>query len=92
MTQCPQVRVDLKVVDLGSELMVRDDGKDQTHLLNSTARRIWELCDGTHRVDEIAAQVSRLFPEAEAEIVRRDVDAAILDLGAKGAIVWVDAD
>ncbi len=89
MGQCPQARVDLRVVDLGSELMVCDDRKRLVHILNSTARRIWDLCDGTHQIDEISLEVSRLFPEQSPEVVRRDVESALTALGENEMIAWV---
>ncbi len=85
----PQARVDLRLMDLGAELMLCDDGKKLVHILNSTARRIWDLCDGTHGVDEIAAEISAMFPGVAQERVLADVRAALRDLEAKGVIAWV---
>ncbi|MDQ7087856.1 MAG: PqqD family protein [Acidobacteriota bacterium] len=85
----PQARVDLRLMDLGAELMLCDDERKLVHILNSTARRIWDLCDGTHGVDEIAAEISAMFPGIPRERVLDDVQTALADLEAKGVIAWV---
>lgn len=85
----PQARVDLKSVDLESELLIYDERRRLVHLLNSTARRIWQLCDGTHRVDDITEEVTRLFPEQPQSQVRLDVEQALSSMESQDIIVWV---
>ncbi len=89
MRDCPQARVDVRVVDLGSELMICDDRRKLVHILNSTARRIWDLCDGTHSVREISEEVNRLYPAVEVGQIQRDVEQALGSLDEKEMIVWV---
>lgn len=85
----PRARVDVKSVDLESELLIYDERRRLVHLLNSTARRIWQLCDGVHGVDEIAREVQRLFPQAPVERVHHDVQETLSALVAKDVIVWI---
>ncbi|UCF67134.1 MAG: PqqD family protein [Acidobacteriota bacterium] len=92
MIEFPQARVDVKVVDLGSELLIIDDRRRRFHFLNSTARRIWDLCDGTHSRNEIEAEIARLFPATPVERVRHDVDKALEELEREEVIVWVAAE
>lgn len=89
MKEYPQARVDLRVMDLGAELMLCDDEKRLVHILNSTARRIWELCDGTHGKEEISTEISRMFPNVTREQIERDVSAALEQLERKEVIAWV---
>jgi hypothetical protein len=79
----------LKSVDLESELLIYDERRRLVHLLNSTARHIWQLCDGTHRVDDIAEEVTRLFPEQPQSQVRQDVEQALSSMESQDIIVWV---
>ncbi len=88
----PQARVDLKSVDLESELLIYDERRRLVHLLNSTARHIWQMCDGTHRVDEITSEVTRLFPEQPLSQVQRDVEQALSSMESQDIIVWVSEE
>lgn len=92
MKGCPQTRVDVRTVEIGSELFVYDDRKRLQHHLNSTARRIWELCDGTHSVDEIVAEIRRLFPGEPEERVRADVERTLELMRERELLVWVTAE
>jgi pyrroloquinoline quinone biosynthesis protein D len=83
----PQARVDLRSVDLGSEILIYDERNKLVHILNATARRMWQLCDGTHGVEEIVEEVRRLFPQVSAEQIETDVGRALEDLAAKELVV-----
>lgn len=50
--------IDGEVVD---GLMVLQDGTDRVHHLNPSAAVIFELCDGTRTIAEIAAEVASLY-------------------------------
>lgn len=89
LTDCPRARVDLSRVDLGSDLLLYDEQRKVFHRLNSTAKRIYELCDGSNDTEEIVSEVSRLFPSSEPGEVRRDVDQVVQSLADKQLIVWV---
>jgi hypothetical protein len=88
----PQVRQNVRVMDLGSELMVCDDARELVHVLNTTARRIWDLCDGTHDPDDIVDAVRQLFPEISSERVRQDVEQALKTLEDKELLVWTEPE
>ena len=58
----------------GEENAVYDPATGGLHLLNETARAIWELCDGETTPDEMVTaicEVSGLHPEVVAEDVHR---------------------
>jgi hypothetical protein len=44
----------------GQAVIVALDSQE-TLVLNETASRIWELCDGTRRIDEIASILAQEF-------------------------------
>ena len=54
----PQARTTGVVVEhLADEVLVYDLERDRAHCLNQAAARVWEKCDGSHSVAEIAAEV-----------------------------------
>jgi hypothetical protein len=92
MSCLPQARVDVRNVDLGSELVIYDERHGLFHILNSTARRIWQLCDGSHGVDDIVGEMTRMFPQTAVETLRRDVERTLASLKEKEVIIWPNAE
>lgn len=74
------------------ELYLYDERNRRMHQLNPTARQIFELCDGTRGVDEIVASVARMFPQAPAEVIRRDVERILDQFFAERLILWASSD
>ena len=62
--------------DLGDEILAYDRERGKVHVLNTTARQIYELCDGSRTVGEIAKQMASKY-EIDAEKARCDVLATI---------------
>jgi hypothetical protein len=79
-------------MDLGSELMICDDARELVHVLNTTARRIWDLCDGTHEREDIVDAVAQLFPEMPDQRIREDVEQALKTLEDKELLVWTEPE
>ena len=73
-------------VEAEENVLVDVDGH-QRLALNDTALALWDLCDGSHTVDEMVAAIVELF-HADADSVRRDVDRAIGDLHKVGAVQY----
>jgi hypothetical protein len=92
MNCLPQARVDVRNVDLGSELVIYDERHGLFHILNSTARRIWQLCDGSHGVDDIVGEMTRMFPQTAVETLRQDVERTLASLKEKEVIVCQDTN
>ncbi len=61
---------------IGDEIVVITEGGTSTHVLNKTAAAIWDLCDGEHSLDEIAARLSERF-EVTFDEVRGDTEEII---------------
>jgi hypothetical protein len=53
--------------------------------LDDVGAHIWELCDGSHDVGEIAASVCSVYA-ASPEIVRTDVVELLAELAAEGLL------
>ena len=70
-TNRPKIRsTQIFVQELPDELVVYDVERNEVHCLNGTAARVWELCDGTHTVAEIAQQLGTdLEPQAAEALV-----------------------
>lgn len=92
MNCSPRARVDVRNVDLGSELVIYDERRGLFHILNSTAKRIWQLCDGTHSVDDIVGEMTRMFPQTTVETLRQDVERALISLKEKDVIVCTELE
>lgn len=65
---------ELSMRDLGDEFLAYDRAHQRVHVLNSTAREILALCDGTSTVEEIAVSL--------VDTYGIDLDTAMKDLTA----------
>jgi hypothetical protein len=68
-------------------VIIKDDGLS-THILNKTAALIWELCDGSHGIDEIAASLCERY-DVSLEEARADTRETIEDLTKAGIIKYI---
>jgi PqqD family protein of HPr-rel-A system len=69
--------------EIDGDLVLFDKPSGSTHRLNSVARVIWRLCDGTREPAAIAAEVAALFGKSGADVSRdvNDVLAQFRDVG-----------
>lgn len=65
--------------DMDDEVLVYDPAIDRTHRLNISASRIWELCDGTRSLEEIARVLTEQF-EVDFETALQDTRAVMEQL------------
>jgi hypothetical protein len=65
---------DVREYPLGDEVLLFADGRQVVHALNASAWAVWDLCDGSRTVREIARDLAELVgrdPESlEPEAVR----------------------
>ena len=61
MSDKPRRAEPLEVNEAEDGLVVYDSRQDQVHHLNASAALIFDLCDGTRGVDEIAAVLADLY-------------------------------
>jgi PqqD family protein of HPr-rel-A system len=71
---------------LDEETIVVDPRSREVHLLNETAARIWELLETASSVDEIVEALGDEYEGAPPEELRREVEAFLSDLGARGLL------
>jgi len=75
----PRRRADVNSRVVEGELVVLDRQHELIHQLNLTATYIWERCDGTASVEDIAAQLAETFAVAY-EAALHDVGRVLSDL------------
>ena len=89
-SEVPQARLNIRSEDLGAELLLYDEQERRYHLLNSTARLVWQHCDGHHDLSEIVALVAEHYPTVSRERIAQDTHATLQTLADKDLIVWVE--
>lgn len=78
---------DVRMLRLDDECLICDVDGRPLFALNDTASALWELCDGTIRMDEIVeaiCAVCAVHPEVAVEDVRRTLD----EFDRAGLIRW----
>jgi PqqD family protein of HPr-rel-A system len=71
--------------DLGDEYLVYADSSDEVHVLNSTAREIYLMCDGSRTEEQIASALAERY-ELDPETAGRDTRAALARLAQLGLL------
>ncbi len=61
---------------LGDELLIYSSEQEMAFSLNCSSKAIWELCDGNHTLEEIAAMLGRRFG-CSGDVLLKDIDAAV---------------
>lgn len=73
----PEARVEnVSAEVVGSDYVLHDSATGQVHFLNQTAALVWDLCDGSRTLRDIATEVARLYQQP-AESVVADVTRAV---------------
>jgi PqqD family protein of HPr-rel-A system len=81
----PKQTPGLEVRTAGDEVLVHDAKQGKVHVLNATAGKILQLCDGSRTVEEIAVALANAFL-TDTERVRPDVDAALVEFRGLGLL------
>ena len=87
----PVRRTDVQLVDEDGRSVLIDDREGVTHVLNPTARAIWELCDGTTTLDELVDAICQVF-SVQHGVALRDVAAVLAQLEDAGLVAWASDD
>jgi hypothetical protein len=83
----PRRRPEIHAQELGEELLLLGADGNAVHVLNPTARWIWERCDGRHTAAEIAEALRASFAVAPERDVAADVERTLSVFAAKGLLV-----
>ena len=85
----PRQHADVLLLDEPHRSVLIAPGQDDSHVLNATARAIWELCDGETDPDEMAGAICQVF-SVTPQVAQVDVTRALEQLTAAGLITWSD--
>jgi PqqD family protein of HPr-rel-A system len=69
--QIPKPTGAFEGTDLGDEYLFYDRENDRVHVLNTTAREIFLLCDGKRSEEEIAGNLAETY-DLDSETATRD--------------------
>jgi len=81
----PVQRETVSVEEVDDGLVLIDTVTDEVHLLNGTAALIWEFCDGSHSIEDIAGEIQDVF-EKDLPGISRDIHDLVASLKMKGLL------
>jgi PqqD family protein of HPr-rel-A system len=79
---------DVTAYQLDDELVLYDARTTAAHVLNASAARIWELCDGTRTLPELADALSATYA-LDPQRAQTDVSELVVSLSAAGLLSLV---
>ena len=69
----PTRRAQVSLQRVGREAILHDRANGRAHVINSSAARLWELCDGRTTVDDITAAFAASYAlpatEVQADVI-----------------------
>lgn len=81
----PRIREGLSMVEIDGEGVVYDPENCDIHHLNTTATVVYQLCDGTATIPELAAEIADAL-EMPVEPIERDVKTVLETFGQEGLL------
>ncbi len=81
-------RADVTLQRVGREAILHDARTAQAHVINASAARVWELCDG-RTVDELVSAFAATYGRSP-DAVRGDVERVLA--GFRGLGLLIDTD
>ena len=85
-TAKPVRKQGLIVQDMGRESLLYSAEGKVIHVLNPTAKLIWELCDGAHTIEGMEREVRANFSTSEEHNVIEDIKQTLDLFVSKGII------
>jgi hypothetical protein len=83
----PRRRAGVELRDEESQIWLIDPSAGTAHLLNPMGRAIWELCDGTVTVEELAGAINQIF-DVPRDRAAGDVEQIIGQFDVAGLVTW----
>ena len=72
--------------DIGAETLLYSADEKLVHVLNPSAKLLWELCDGAHTADDMAAALRDNFSIPAQQDVLGDVQRTLQTFASKGLL------
>jgi pyrroloquinoline quinone biosynthesis protein D len=64
----PTPSKDVSLQRVGDEAILHDRRNGRAHVINESAARIWDLCDGQHTLDQIATAFAASYQLAAPDV------------------------
>ena len=91
MSDKPKAKPDLEVRTVEDEKVILNRDGEHIHQLNLTASFVWDRCDGSHEVAQIADELAEAFG-VDSELTLKDVSDVVLQFSQLGLLEGVAAD
>ena len=75
----PSKREDVVFRKIGDETVLYNTETRLVHILNSTAERVWQLCDGRHDIAQIEEGLGQEFIIEDEVPVRKDIESILTE-------------
>jgi len=85
-TPCPLRKDGILSRKVGDEWLLYDSATSTLHVINRTAQFVWDMCDGSHTVEDIARALPHAFETPEGTDVKKDVEEIIQSFVDKGIV------
>lgn len=72
--------------ELEAEAVLYHSATGKIHILNKTAERIWELCDGKHSLADMEADLRKRFQISAETQVSQDIKETIEEFNSDGLL------
>lgn len=72
--------------DIGDETLLYSAEEEAIHVLNPTAKLVWDLCDGEHAVGDMEQAIRTSFSVTDEHDVTGDVRQTLEVFAAKGLL------
>lgn len=82
----PIKKSDLILKDLGDEFLIYSAENKELHVINQTARLIWEMCDGEHSVNDMESEIRAHFSVPQEMSIVTDIRNTINTFQEKGLL------
>ncbi len=74
------------VQDIGREVLLYSAQEKVFHILNPTAKIIWELCDGKHTIEDMEQVIRAKFSFSNGHDVMKDIQQTLQTFVGKGVL------
>jgi hypothetical protein len=81
----PRQLMGVKAYELWDEMVLYSPVHKMAFSLNSSARAVWDLCNGKRTLVEISQELGQRFNSSESELLS-DVKATVIKLGQLGLL------
>lgn len=74
----PTRKEGLTIQDMGGETMLYNTEEKVVHVLNPTAKFLWELCDGKHTIEDMEQKIRKSFTIPSERNVADDIEQILV--------------